>query len=127
VRKPLILLVEAEPDVARIASLCLPPERFALACAVTLGEARGVLRLGLVPDVVVLAIGLPDGDGLTLCREVKAAHPGLPVAVVTGKGGEPTRRRLSEAGADRVLEKPFEPGEFGATVGALLGRARAGA
>jgi two-component system catabolic regulation response regulator CreB len=127
VRKPLILLVEDEPDIALIVSLCLPPERFALACAVTLGEARGVLRLGLVPDMVVLDIGLPDGDGLTLCRELKAERPDLPVAVVTADVGEPTRQRSSAAGADRFLGKPFAPDEFCATLDELLGLPQASA
>jgi two-component system, OmpR family, catabolic regulation response regulator CreB len=122
-----ILLVEDEPDIAFVVRLCLDPGRFALACAGTLAEARDLLARGPRPDLVVLDLGLPDGDGLTLCREVKAAHPGLPVMVLTAYTDDDARRLAREAGADRFVEKPFDPDDLRATVDELLGRRRASA
>jgi two-component system catabolic regulation response regulator CreB len=122
-----VLLVEDEPDIAAVLRLCLDPQRFAVACAGTLAAARDRLARGPRPDLVVLDLGLPDGNGLTLCREVKAEHPALPVMVLTAYTHEETREAASQAGADRFVEKPFDPDDLRATVDQLLDRRRASA
>jgi DNA-binding response OmpR family regulator len=125
VRQSRILVVEDEPDITLVVRLCLNPGRYAVACATTLAEARGLLSAGPLPDLVVLDLGLPDGDGLVLCREVKAVHPALPVMVLTAYTHEEAREAASQAGADRFIEKPFDPDDLCATVDELLGRRRA--
>jgi len=118
-----VLLVEDEPDIALVVRLCLDPGRFAIACAGTLAEARDLLARRPVPDLVILDLSLPDGDGLALCQEVKGAHPTLPVLVLTALAEGAERQRAEAAGADRFLAKPFEPDELLHEVERLLGAA----
>jgi DNA-binding response OmpR family regulator len=112
-----VLLVEDVPDIARVVSLSLDPARYHLTWAETLAGARATLRGGRLPDAVVLDIGLPDGDGLSLCRELKGRAPEVPVIVVTADGVP--RSAAIAAGADRFLPKPFDPDELGRAIDAL--------
>ena len=88
--------------------------------------AAGRERLAARPyDALVLDLMLPDGDGLDLCREIRAQarlrH--LPLLMLTARG-EPMDRIVGlELGADDYLPKPFEPRELLARVKALLRRA----
>ncbi len=70
------------------------------------------------PDAILLDRGLPDGDGLDLCREVKARCPALPILVLTAHAQ--ARGEALAAGADRFLVKPFDPDELAAAVAGLL-------
>jgi ribonuclease P protein subunit RPR2 len=73
------------------------------------------------PNVVILDLGLPDDDGLTLCRELKTARPALPVVVLTGREAETAEGAAASAGADAFLRKPFGPLELIDLVEALAG------
>jgi ribonuclease P protein subunit RPR2 len=73
----------------------------------------------LPPDVLVLDLGLPDEDGLVLCRELKDRHPTLPVVVLTGRDATTVEGAASSAGADVFLRKPFGPLELIDVVEAL--------
>ena len=88
--------------------------------------AAGRERLAAAPfDALVLDLMLPDGDGLDLCRELRAdgRHRHLPLLMLTARG-EPMDRIVGlELGADDYLPKPFEPRELLARVKALLRRA----
>ena len=88
--------------------------------------AVGRERIAREPyDALVLDLMLPDGDGLELCRELRAAPRtrGLPLLMLTARG-EPMDRIVGlELGADDYLGKPFEPRELLARVKALLRRA----
>ena len=88
--------------------------------------AAGRQRLAVKPyDALVLDLMLPDGDGLDLCRELRAnaATRQLPLLMLTARG-EPTDRIVGlELGADDYLGKPFEPRELLARLKALLRRA----
>jgi len=64
------------------------------------------------PDVVVLDLGLPDEDGLTLCRDLKSARPDIPVIVLTGRDAAAAEGASASAGADAFLHKPFGPLEL---------------
>ena len=90
--------------------------------------AAGRAQLAAQPyDALVLDLMLPDGDGLDLCRELRAsaATRQLPILMLTARG-EPTDRIVGlELGADDYLAKPFEPRELLARIKALLRRAPA--
>jgi DNA-binding response OmpR family regulator len=72
-------------------------------------------------DLILLDLMLPDGDGLDLCRKVRA-HSEIPIIMLTAKG-DPTDRIVGlELGADDYLPKPFEPRELFARIKAVLRR-----
>ena len=79
------------------------------------------------PDAVVLDAGLPDIDGLALCRRLRDAGNRVPVLMVSGRVTIEHRIGGLEAGADDYLGKPFDLGELRARLRALLRRAERGA
>ncbi|MFC4160993.1 response regulator transcription factor [Chitinimonas lacunae] len=76
-------------------------------------------------DAVILDLGLPGQDGLTVLRRVRAAKPGLPILILTALDGIDDRVAGLDAGADDYLAKPFEFVELEARLKALLRRSRA--
>jgi two-component system response regulator MprA len=76
------------------------------------------------PDAVILDIGLPDIDGLELCRRPRASGNRVPVLMLTARDAVADRIEGLDAGADDYLVKPFDVGELQARVRALVRRAR---
>jgi len=77
------------------------------------------------PDVVLLDLGLPDGDGVDICRQL-SQRSGLAIIVVTARGEEPERVLALDAGADDYLVKPFGLAELLARIRAVLRRVHPG-
>ena len=77
------------------------------------------------PDVVLLDLGLPDGDGVDVCRQL-SQRSGLAIIVVTARGEEPERVLALDAGADDYLVKPFGLAELLARIRAVLRRVHPG-
>ncbi len=75
------------------------------------------------PDLIVLDIGLPDLNGLDVCREIRRWAP-MPILVLSARHGEHDKVQLLEAGADDYVTKPFSTVELLARVKAQLRRAR---
>ncbi|MEZ5648932.1 MAG: response regulator transcription factor [Burkholderiaceae bacterium] len=73
-------------------------------------------------DAVVLDLGLPDGDGLTLLRRLRAGGDGIAVVVITARGQLDERLDGLDAGADDYLVKPFDVEELGARLRAVVRR-----
>jgi two-component system catabolic regulation response regulator CreB len=125
----LILLLEDDPAIADTVAFALKREGFDVDHRAWLAEARERLRQAPAPDLLILDIGLPDGHGLDLCRELRAGpldhlrH--LPVIVLSARSDEMDRVLGLELGADDYLAKPFSPRELVARVRALLRRAQA--
>jgi DNA-binding response OmpR family regulator len=111
-----LLIVEDDPDIAWLFRMILEPG-FAVAVAPDLATARAALAAGR-PDAILLDLTLPDGSGLDLCREVKAADPTLPVVVVTANRA--AGRDAAECGADCFLPKPVEPDDVESAIGRLV-------
>jgi DNA-binding response OmpR family regulator len=88
----------------------------------TLAEALVAMR-ATMPDVVVLDLGLPDGDGLDLCRTIRE-HSNAYVIVASGRSSEFDKLRGFSLGADDFIAKPFSGRELAARVEALLRRPR---
>jgi len=75
------------------------------------------------PDAVVLDIGMPDIDGLEVCRRLRASGNRVPVLILTARDAIADRIDGLDAGADDYLVKPFDVGELKARVRALMRRA----
>jgi DNA-binding response OmpR family regulator len=121
---PRALLVDDDGRLTGMVADYLAAAGFAVDTAPTLAAGRLALEGGRF-DVLVLDLMLPDGDGLELCRELRARPETrtLPVLMLSARG-EPTDRIVGlELGADDYLAKPFEPRELLARLKALLRRA----
>ena len=88
---------------------------------------NGVAALRARPaELLILDLMLPDGDGLEVCRRLRADGVGIPILMLTAKGDPIDRVIGLEIGADDYLPKPFEPRELQARIKALLRRAGSG-
>jgi two-component system KDP operon response regulator KdpE len=117
-----VLIVEDEADIRRFVRMALESEGLDVAEADTL--ARGVIEAGTRrPDLVVLDLGLPDGDGVEFIREFRG-WSGAPVIVLSARTAEADKIAALDAGADDYLVKPFGVGELLARVRAQLRRRR---
>lgn len=124
--KGLVLVVEDEPTIADVIRRYLTAEGFGVQLAVTGTEALTAVGRDR-PVVVVLDIGLPDVDGLAVCRELRARDDWTPVVFVTARDEDVDRILGLELGGDDYLVKPFNPRELVARVRAVLRRAGPGA
>ena len=113
-----VLVVEDDREIRAMMQSSLTVEGFEVASAVSLGEARAMLRHHL-PDVLVLDLGLPDGDGVDLVRELRRQHT-LPILIVSARHQEAQKISLLDAGADDYLTKPFSVGELLARIRVAL-------
>ncbi len=119
-----LLLIDDDARLTAMVGDYLGGAGFEVGTAGSLAEGRERLASENF-DALVLDLMLPDGDGLDLCRELRAQprHRHLPLLMLTARG-EPMDRILGlELGADDYLPKPFEPRELLARVKALLRRA----
>jgi len=121
---PVALIVEDEPQIRRFVRMALEGEGWQVHAAETV--QRGVIEAGTrSPDVIVLDLGLPDGDGLALIRAVRAWSP-VPIIVLSARVDEAGKITALDAGADDYLTKPFGVGELLARVRAALRRQHQG-
>jgi two-component system KDP operon response regulator KdpE len=121
-----ILVVEDEADIRRFVRMSLVAEGFDVIEAD--GVGRGLIDAGTRRvDLVVLDLGLPDGDGVDLIRDLRAWSD-MPVLVLSARTTEEDKIAALDAGADDYLVKPFGARELLARVRAQLRRrSRAGA
>src|ERR687897_1071617 len=118
--RPEILLVEDETAITEPLAEALEREGFSARVA---GTAADALRIAAesAPDLVLLDIGLPDGSGLGVCRELRREGE-VPVIMLTARGSEADRVAGLELGADDYVVKPFSAREVTARVRAVLRR-----
>lgn len=117
-----ILLIEDELELASAIESALGKRNIAVDCVSSLSEARYAIR-ECQYKVVLLDRLLPDGDGLTVIPDLRAAVPGIPVIVLTAAGEIAARVEGLDAGADDYLAKPFSMDELSARLRALARRA----
>jgi DNA-binding response OmpR family regulator len=115
-----VLVVEDDAGVAATICMALGREGWRTEVAPTLAAGRAMLR-DANPRIVVVDLGLPDGNGISFVREA-AAHGDLGIIVVSGRGDEVDRVVGLEIGADDYLAKPFSVREMVARVRALSRR-----
>jgi len=116
-----LLLVEDDAALVTAVARGLRGAGFAVDTAGTGHECLDLLRLG-EHDVLVLDLGLPDVDGLTLLRQLRERDLAIPVLVLTARGDVRDRVAGLDAGADDYLQKPFAFPELLARLRALLRR-----
>jgi two-component system KDP operon response regulator KdpE len=109
-----VLLVEDERELRATLQAALQVEGYHVVASASLADARAVLahalqRGGL--DIVLLDLGLPDGDGASLLAELRRVR-GTPVLIISARPGEAQKVQLLDAGADDYLVKPFSLAEL---------------
>jgi DNA-binding response OmpR family regulator len=127
---PTILVVEDDAVTRRFLADNLTADGYDLVEASSASEAAALLQSGF-PDMAIVDLGLPDGDGLDLLRLVREADraagridPELPLLVLSGRVSELDRLRGFDRGCDDYILKPFSYQELRARIGSLLRRTR---
>jgi two-component system, OmpR family, catabolic regulation response regulator CreB len=115
-----ILLLEDEPAIADTLLYSLRSEGFEVT-HVTLARDALALFSQRAPDLAILDVGLPDGNGFDVCRMIRKTSD-LPIVFLTARGEEIDRVLGLELGADDYVTKPFSPREVCARVKAILRR-----
>ena len=118
-----VLIVEDEPDIRKTIDYNLSKESFKVVQAESIAEGEKALAANKI-DVIILDLMLPDGSGLTLCRDIKsnATTKHIPVIILTAKTEEVDRVVGFELGADDYVTKPFSVRELILRVKAILKR-----
>jgi len=113
-----IFLVEDDKEIAKNLVLLLRSEGFTVTHASTREEALSALA-GNKFDLALIDISLPDGNGFTVCTEIKEAQE-VPVIFLTASGDEASVVTGLNMGADDYITKPFRPRELIARIGTAL-------
>src|SRR6201995_5385678 len=116
-----LLIVEDNEELAELLAKGLQTAGYQADILSTVGEARGVLGTTFYA-ALILDLGLPDGDGLELLRELRQQSNPIPVLVLTARGGLHDRVHGLRSGADDYLVKPFALEELIARLEAQLRR-----
>lgn len=120
-----LLLVDDDPALAGMLGGYLEQAGYAVAVRGTAADGLAAARREGF-DAVVLDVMLPDGDGLEVCRRLRAESD-VPILMLTARGDPPDRIVGLEIGADDYLPKPFDPRELLARLRAVLRRRRGAA
>jgi DNA-binding response OmpR family regulator len=115
-----VLVVDDEPNIADLVDLYLAREGYRVLKASTGRGGLDAIR-DHRPRLVVLDVGLPDMDGLEVCKQLRQTSQ-IPVIFLTARDGEVDRVLGLELGGDDYLTKPFSPAELVARVKAVLRR-----
>jgi DNA-binding response OmpR family regulator len=116
-----ILVVDDDADLLALVGFALTQAGYAVVKAPDVKTARRVFDAE-APDLAILDINLPDGDGFDVCEAIRERSR-IPVMMLTARGEEEDLVKALEIGADDYLTKPFSPRTLLARVKALLRRA----
>lgn len=115
-----ILLVEDDERIRKEMLDALRAGGFHVDVAVSVADAERALQSQY--DLMLLDLGLPDGDGLDLCRDLRNAGRSIPIIILTARDGPDQRVRGLDVGADDYVIKPFHMPEMVARIRSLLRR-----
>jgi two-component system OmpR family response regulator len=118
-----VLVVDDDPDIRELVITQLKREPYVVEATDSIEGVRRALAGGPI-DVMVLDLNLPDGDGLSLCRDLRSEGFVNSIIMVTARDSAIDRVLGLELGADDYLTKPFEPRELLARIRNLLRRCR---
>ena len=118
-----VLIVEDDPALLFLLRDNLAYEGYEVECA---PDAAGALRSARLspPDLILLDLMLPDGDGLDVCRTISKAHPRTCIIILTSKREPLDKIKGLDLGADDYVTKPCGIGELLARVRAVMRRSR---
>ncbi len=115
-----VLVIEDEPEIRNVVRVLLETERYRVVEAAN--AARGEIEARAhKPDLLLVDLGLPDGDGVALIRRVRTWSP-VPIIVLSARTMEEQKIAALDAGADDYVTKPFSAPELLARVRAALRR-----
>src|SRR5262245_32681330 len=115
-----VLVIEDEPEIRNVVRVLLETERYRVVEAES--AKRGEIEARAhKPDLLLVDLGLPDGDGVTLIRNVREWSP-VPIIVLSARTMEEQKIAALDAGADDYVTKPFSSPELLARVRAALRR-----
>ncbi|MBL0871008.1 MAG: response regulator [Phycisphaerales bacterium] len=120
---PLVLIIEDEEPIRRFLRATLEANHYRVKEAATAREGT-LLSVTTYPDVILLDLGLPDGDGLNVTRSIRKESR-TPIVVLSARGQESDKISALDAGADDYLTKPFGVGELLARLRVALRHANA--
>jgi two-component system KDP operon response regulator KdpE len=114
-----ILIVDDEPSIRKLLTAGLESQGFEVASTATLREARKQFK-AFAPETIVLDLGLPDGAGLDLLRELRAQGDRTPTIILSSRADEAGIVEALDLGADDYVVKPFGVAELIARIRAAL-------
>lgn len=121
-RRKSLLVIDDDADILKVLKANLELFGFSALTADSWGAAEKVLEDG-IPDLVILDLTLPDGDGVDICRILKDRYPRMPIIILTARDRVSDKVTGLESGADDYLVKPFETPELIARIKVCLRRA----
>ena len=116
-----ILAVDDDKDILKVLKANLELHDYEVDTADTWSKAQDILA-DTRPDLIILDVMLPDGDGMEICRELRSDMPEVPVIMLTAKDKVSDKVFGLESGADDYVVKPFETIELLARIKACLRR-----
>ncbi|PIE58133.1 MAG: two-component system response regulator CreB [Desulfobulbus propionicus] len=120
--KPLVLIVEDEPAIADAIQYALETDGYRTERVTAAYPALDSVHAH-APDLIILDIGLPDLNGIEVCRQIRTFST-VPIIFLTARADEVDRVVGLEIGGDDYVVKPFSPRELAARVRAVLRRSR---
>ena len=117
-----VLVVDDERNIRNILDFSLESEGFYVVSAAD-GEEAYALAITEHPDLIILDVMMPKGDGFETCQRLKQDQrtAAIPVVLLTAKTGRDDRQRGQDVGADEYIIKPFSPARVVEVVQSLLG------
>ena len=122
-KKDTILVIDDDADILKVLKANLELHNLNVITAESWTEGQKALSSG-IPDVLILDLMLPDGDGVDICRALRTQYPVLPIIMLTAKDKISDKVIGLESGADDYVVKPFETLELIARIKACLRRAK---
>ncbi len=116
-----VLMIEDDPEITLLLEQYLPRYGMELFSVVLPSVAIEKLQVEHY-DLVLLDLGLPEMDGLELCKMIKKTYPSLPVIISTARADVGDKVVAFDSGADDYVSKPYEPRELVARIQALVKR-----
>jgi DNA-binding response OmpR family regulator len=121
-----ILIIEDEPDIAKVLKKRLMDYNFEVICAI---DAYVGIKLAHdeKPDLIILDIMLPAGGGLSVLKNIRVSTKTafIPVVVLTGMSDDEYKKKILQEGVEAYLQKPYDIGELVGTINTIIQRKEA--